>query len=135
MDKAQQTLNKEAKLLSDTLAEHGIQTTRGAAEWLNEKMPKEHQMSHTSIWDYARGAKRINQGYIRSLQLFYETEDERHILGNKLDALRYGSQVIPNKEKVTAYDALDGKKLLEKVKVKRTQPAGEKVTPQGSYKA
>lgn len=71
----------ESDIIADAIGERSY---RDAAEWLNEKLPVDFQISHASVHNWVEGAYKSSWGFIIALTLFYEIKDARYGLGAAL---------------------------------------------------
>jgi len=82
------TVNKkwsEADIIADTI---GDRTTRDAADWFNEQLPYQFQVTHATIYNWIAGAFKPNYAFLLALTYSYEETDPRHVMGKEIMDMR-----------------------------------------------
>lgn len=85
---------------------------RGAAEWLNEKLPEPFKRSHMSISNWLDGVYKPDDVVLIGMKTFYPKGDVRHDAAVAILALRQGKSVD-----WIELSPSEGKKLLATVKI------------------
>lgn len=75
----------EADVIADAIGER---TYRDAAEWLNESLPPNFQITHASVFNWCEGAYKPAYGFLLALTLNYPKDDARHQLAMTLHEMR-----------------------------------------------
>lgn len=75
----------EADVIADAI---GKRSTREAAEWLNERLPEEFRITHSSVHNWVNGTYRPTYDFIYALTWWYEADDPRHQMALALHQMR-----------------------------------------------
>ena len=75
----------ESDVICDAVGER---TYREAAEWLNEKLPSDFQITHATVFNWCTGEYKPAYGFLFTLTECYPKTDTRHELGMKLHEMR-----------------------------------------------
>lgn len=63
-------------------------TVREGADWLNENLPEDYRISHSSVYNWTVLVHEPNDEFIRALMTFYPDTDPRFQLGKDLTEMR-----------------------------------------------
>lgn len=69
-------------------------TVREGAEWLNEKLPEDYQVSYSSVYNWTVLIHEPNDEFIRALMMFYPETDSRFQLGKELTEMRLAKMKV-----------------------------------------
>ena len=87
----------------------GERTFQDSADWLNESLPKEYQITRQSVYNWCVGKHAAEHEFLNALIIFYQNdEDERRLMALKLLDMR--------REKMLAAHVV-GKKMIKNAKV------------------
>ena len=75
----------EADVIADAIGER---STRDAAEWLNEKVPADYQITHATVHNWVTGMYKPAYGFLYVLIAFYDKGDPRYKLAHDLHQMR-----------------------------------------------
>jgi hypothetical protein len=90
----------ESDIFCDAIGER---TFADAADWLNEKLHADFQVTRQTVWNWAVGLHEPREEFVRALLLFYPMGDPRFELGLALkDRRTREMQRLYQKESVDA---------------------------------
>ena len=72
----------------------GTRTVRDGADWLNENLPEDYRISHSSVYNWTVLVHQPNDEFIRALMMFYPETDPRFQLGRTLTEMRLAKMKV-----------------------------------------
>jgi hypothetical protein len=113
----------EADIVCDVIGERSFQA---AADWFNEMLSEQFQITRQSVYNWAVGINEPNHQFVKALVIFYAEGDERREMGEKLiemrdESMKKSAHWVGKDQQLAISGQLseaDGKKLLKAIKVR-----------------
>ena len=105
-------INKKWKEDDVVCAAIGERTFQASADWFNERLPAQFQITRQSVYNWSVGINEPNHQFLNALVIFYAEGDERREMAESLLEMRRAVMAD------AALTEKDGKKLLKAVRVR-----------------